>query len=194
MTTDPGRGTRGGPLPALSRALAVACTAMGWLGAALFACVAVLMVAQASARAFGFAVIGGDEITGWMSASAAFVALAYTFREGALIRMELVLVRLDAPKRRVAELLALGVGGVWCGYMAAAMIRFVWQNAMYGERSTGLISIPIWPVQLPSAIGLSLLFLAFVDQFLRVALGERPLYVTKAESMLAGDDAHSAGI
>lgn len=194
MSDDPDRGVRAADRPAASRWLDAACTAGGWLGAGLFATVAALMVAQATARALGFAVVGGDEITGWLSASAGFVALAYTFRQGALIRMELLLARLDESRRRVAELVALGIGSLWTAYMAFAMVRFVWQNAVFHERSTGLISVPIWPVQAPAALGTVLLFLAFAEQFMRVAQGERPVYVAKAERTLAGEDAHSAGI
>lgn len=181
----------GGPL---SRALGAACTALGGLGAVLFASVAAVMVAQAGARAFGWALVGGDEVTGWLSASAAFCALAYAFRAGTLIRMELVLSRLKSEALRRAELGALAVGTLWCGTMAFAMARFVWQNAVFGERSTGLISIPIWPVQVPAVAGLTLLALAMAEQFVRVWQGHRPLYVVKAEQTLAGDQRHSAGV
>jgi TRAP-type C4-dicarboxylate transport system permease small subunit len=78
--------------------------------------------------------------------------------------------------------------------MAFAMARFVWQNAMYGERSSGLISIPIWPVQAPAIVGLVLLALAMAEQLVTVWRGERPLYVAAAEGALASDDRHSAGI
>jgi hypothetical protein len=78
--------------------------------------------------------------------------------------------------------------------MAFAMARFVWQNAVFGERSTGLISIPIWPVQVPALAGLTLLALAMAEQFVRVWQGHRPLYVVKAEQTLAGDERHSAGV
>ena len=179
---------------ALSRVVGPVCTAGGWLGALLFVAVACVMVAQATARTVGYAMVGGDEVSGWMSAGAAFAALAYAFREGALIRMELLLARLGAAARRRVELFALGVGGAWCGYMAWTMARFVWQNAVYGERTTGLISVPVWPIQLPAALGLALLFVAFVEQLLSVVAGERPLYVTRAEETLASDDMHSAGI
>lgn len=181
-------------MSALSRGLDLACRALGALGASLFACVAALMVAQAGARAFGLAMVGGDEVTGWLSASAAFCALAYAFREGALIRMEIVLSRLKGAALRRAELLALTIGTIWCATMAGAMVRFVWQNAMFGERSTGLISIPIWPVQLPAVAGLTLLAAAMAEQLWCVWQGHRPLYAVNAERTLAGDDRHTAGV
>jgi TRAP-type C4-dicarboxylate transport system permease small subunit len=174
--------------------MGVACAALGGLGALMFACVAVTMVTQAGARAFGLALVGGDEVAGWLSASAAFCAFPYAFREGALIRMELILSRLSGQALRRAELGALLVGALWCITMAGAMGRFVWQNAVFGERSTGLINIPIWMVQVPAVAGLTLLALAMVEQLWRVWLGERPLYVIKAEQTLAGDDRHAAGV
>lgn len=174
-------------------AMGVACAALGGLGAVLFVGVALTMLTQAGARAFGLALVGGDEVAGWLSAGAAFCAFPYAFREGALIRMELVLGRLAGPALRRAELLALLVGSAWCLTMTWAMGRFVWQNAVFGERSTGLINIPIWPVQLPAVAGLTLLALAMLEQLWRVWRGERPLYVVKAEQTLLSDERHSAG-
>ncbi len=174
--------------------MGAACAGLGGLGALLFACVAVTMVTQAGARAFGLALVGGDEVAGWLSASAAFCAFPYAFREGALIRMELILGRLGGQALRRAELAALLVASLWCVTMAWAMGRFVWQNAAFGERTTGLINIPIWPVQVPAVAGLTLLALAMLEQMWRVWRGERPLYVIKAQQTLGGDDRHSAGV
>ena len=179
---------------ALSRAVAFACSAVGGLAALLFAAVAVVMVAQAGARALGVPMVGGDEIVGWMSACAAFCALPYAFRHGALIRMELLISRLAGKRARVAELIALLVGTLWCGTMAFAMIRFVWQNAVFGERSSGLLSIPIWPVQAPAALGLTLLAIAMGEQLLSVWSGKAPVYVAEAQKLLNSDERHSAGL
>lgn len=172
--------------------LGKACTLVGGIGALLFAGVTLVMLAQALARAARLPIVGGDEVSGWMSASAAFCALPYAFREGALIRMELFLSRLGEIGRRKAELFALSVGTLWCGTMAFAMTRFVWQNAVFGERSTGLISIPIWTVQAPAAVSLVLLALAMAEQLWRVWRGELPLYQVNAESLLASDQRHTA--
>lgn len=182
------------PPASSGRILHAACVVLGGVGAALFAAVATLMIAQAASRFFGFGLVGGDEITGWLSASAAFCALPYAFREGALIRMELLLARMRPAARHRAELATLAIGTAWCVTMAWSMGRFVWQNAVYGERSTGLVNIPIWPVQVPAALGLALLALAMADQLVRVARGATPLYVEKAEQTLAGDDRHTAGV
>ena len=103
--------------------MGVACAALGGLGALMFACVAVTMVTQAGARAFGLALGGGDEVAGWLSASAAFCAFPYAFREGALIRMELILSRLSVQALRRAELGALLVGALWPGPWAASCGR-----------------------------------------------------------------------
>jgi len=179
---------------ASSRAIDAACKALGGLGALMFAGVATLMVVQAGARVLRITMVGGDEIAGWLSASAAFCSFAYAFREGTFIRMELLLSRLKGEMLQRAEIGALFVGTLWCATMAFTMARFVWQNAMFGERSTGLISIPIWPVQLPAVVGLVMLALAMAEQLVRVWQGKRPIYVVKVERTLAGDERHSAGI
>ena len=178
----------------VSRAIDAVCKALGGLGALMFAGVATLMVLQASARALRITMIGGDEIAGWLSASAAFCSFAYAFREGTFIRMELLLSRLTGKLLQRAEIGALIIGTLWCATMAFTMARFVWQNAIFGERSTGLISIPIWPVQVPAVVGLVALALAMAEQLVRVWQGQRPIYVVKAERTLAGDGRHSAGV
>lgn len=178
----------------LSKAVAVACAAAGGFAAFLFTAVAVVMFAQAAARAMRVPFIGGDEITGWLSASAAFCALPYAFRHGAFIRMEVVLSKLRGKHAQAVELCAISIGTLWCATMAFAMARFVWQNAVYGERSNGLISIPIWPVQTPAVLGLTLLAVAMAEQLVTVWRGASPVYVTAAQKLLESDERHSAGL
>lgn len=181
-------------VPSRRSPVGMACTALGAIGALLFACVGVMMLMQAGARAFGFALVGGDEISGWLSASAAFCAFPYAFRQGVLVRMELILARLGANALRRTELVALTVGTLWCGVMAWSMARFVWQNAVFGERSTGLINIPIWTVQVPAVAGLTLLALAMAEELWRVWRGHQPVYAVSVEQALSSTDHHSAGI
>lgn len=188
---DQGAGNGGGRL---ARAVAAACKVSGAVAAILFAAVAVVMVAQAGARAIRVPLVGGDEVAGWLSAGAAFCALPYAFRHGALIRMELLISRLAGNRARMAEMVALTVGTLWCGTMAFAMVRFVWQNAVFGERSSGLLSIPIWPVQTPAAIGLTLLAVAMAEQLLAVMRGHAPVYVVEAQKLLDSADRHSASL
>jgi len=170
------------------------CDIAGWLGAILFLLIALLMVGQSVGRAFGIAMVGGDEITGWMNASAGFVALSYTFRQGGLIRMEMLLDKVRPEQRAIVELVALSVGTLWCSYMAAAMSYFVYQNFVAHERSTGLISIPMWPIQIPTCFGMLLLALVFLEQWIKVYSGLEPDYVVVAKQNRVNDEVSSEGV
>ena len=81
--------------------------ASGALAAVCLAGICVLMLAQAGGREFGLLIRGADDITAWLCAAAAFLALGHTFRHGELVRVGLWIDMLGPELRRYAELLAL---------------------------------------------------------------------------------------
>ena len=73
----------------MRRALDLLYTASGALAALCLAGIAVLMLAQAIGREFGILIRGSDDITAWLCAASAFLALGHTFRHGELVRVGL---------------------------------------------------------------------------------------------------------
>ena len=73
------------------------------LAAVCLASIAAVMLMQAGARELGLPFPGADDIVSWLCAASAFLALGYTFRQGELVRVSLLLTRLSPAARRIAE-------------------------------------------------------------------------------------------
>jgi len=61
------------------------------------------MLGQAIGRSFGILFRGADDITGWLTAAAAFFALGHTFRHGELVRVGIWLDYMGPRARWAAE-------------------------------------------------------------------------------------------
>ena len=173
---------------AIAASLHFAYDAAGVLAALCLAAIALIMLAQALSRYFGWGLVGGDDLAAWSCAAAAFLGLAHTHRHGELIRMEIVLDLLSARIRHGAELFALALTSAAIGYAAVATCAFVYANARDHEVSQGLIVIPIWIPQASAALGLVLLFLAFAEDFVRVAQHHKPAFTIAQEARRAAKD------
>src|SRR4249920_129982 len=123
------------------------------------------MLAQAVGRSFGILIRGADDITGWLCAAAAFLALGHTFRHGELVRVGLWVERLGS---RFAELFALGVALCATAYMLWAIVAYVYGNWRDKYMTQGLLVIPEWIPQVSLVIGVSVFLVALVDETVRV--------------------------
>lgn len=162
--------------------------ASGALAAVCLAGICVLMLAQAVGREFGLLIRGADDITSWLCAASAFLALGHTFRHGELVRVGLLIDRLEGPRRRVAEIVALGVTALFVGYMAWAVCKFVYESWKFHEIAQGLIKIPIWIPQLTFAIGVLIFLVAVLDELIAVLRNEKPAYQLAEEDRRARGD------
>jgi hypothetical protein len=74
--------------------------ASGALAAVCLGSIALVMLAQAGMREFGYLLRGADDIVSWLCAAAAFLALGHTFRRGELVRVGLLIEHLPPRARR----------------------------------------------------------------------------------------------
>ena len=96
--------------------------------------------------------------------------------------------KMPPGRRRVFELASLSIAAVFCGYLLVSVAQYVWMGWQYNEMSTGLLVVPMWIPQLSFLAGAALLFVAVVDEWLTVARGDRPRYVTAVEDRHARGD------
>ena len=172
----------------MRRALDRLYAASGALAAVCLAGVCVIMLAQSVGREVGVFVRGADDIAGWLTAAAAFLALGHTFRHGELVRVGLWIESLTPRARRRAELAALSVTLLFVGAMVWAVAKFVYESWQFNEVAQGLIKIPIWIPQLAFVVGVLIFFIAVLDEWVTVLRGARPAYqVTEEERRAAGD-------
>ena len=160
----------------------------GALAAICLAAVCLVMLAQSLGREVGVLVRGADDITSWLTAASAFLALGHTFRHGELVRVGLWIERLQPAARRRAELAARAVTLLFVGAMLWAVGKFVFESWKFNELAQGLIKIPIWIPQLAFVVGVLILFVAVLDEWVTVVRGRKPAYqVAEEERRAAGD-------
>ena len=162
--------------------------ASGALAAVCLASIALVMLAQAGMREFGFLLRGADDIVGWLCAAAAFLALGHTFRRGELVRVGLLIEHLPPGLRRRFALAALGITVVFVGYMVYAVVRFVYDSWQFNEVAQGLIQIPIWIPQMSFVLGAVILFVAVLDEFVVLVRGGTPAYEAAEQARRASKD------
>ena len=162
--------------------------AAGALAAVCLASIAVVMLAQAAMREFGTLFRGADDIVGWLCAASAFLALGHTFRRGELVRVGLVIDHLPPRLRRAVAIAALAIAVLFVGYMAYAVIRFVYESWQFEEVAQGLIQIPIWIPQMSFVLGVAVFLVAVLDEFVVLARGGKPAYEAAEEDRRARKD------
>lgn len=149
----------------------------GALAGLMLIAICVVMMLMSVGREFGINLKGGDEISGWLCAAMCFLGLAHTFKQGDLIRVTLVVDRFEGSRRRIVELVALFTGGAFLALFAWFLTKMVWDSWRFDEYAQGVIAIPIWIPQSALAVGVVLLLVAFVDEFVRVLMGNKPCYM-----------------
>ncbi len=172
-------------------------TASGYAAAAFIVGIAGLVFAQVclnltdklysffTGSALGLTIPSYSDFTGFFLAAATFLALAYTLRAGGHIRVSLVTGRMPPPVRHFFEILALILGLSMAAYASWYMFGLVRESLEFGDKSSGMISVPIWIPQMPVLIGLSILTIALMDELLSVLRGNSPSYDGKGENLLS---------
>jgi TRAP-type C4-dicarboxylate transport system permease small subunit len=160
----------------------------GVLAAVFLVGIGVLMLVQIIGRELGYQVRGADDLTAWFCAASAFLPLAHTFKRGELVRVGLLLERLQPAMRRYAEICSLGIAAVFVGYMAWSATRFVYQSWEINDVAQGMLPLPMWIPQSSFAVGIIVLFIAIADELVLVIGGHKPTYVQAEEDRLAAGD------
>jgi TRAP-type C4-dicarboxylate transport system permease small subunit len=158
------------------------------LAAVCLAAICVVMLAQAVTRSFGILIRGTDDITAWLCAAAAFLALGHTFRHGELVRVGLVLERLGSRGRWLTELFALGVTLCATCYMLWAVGSYVYGNWEDKYMTQGLLVVPLWMPQVSLVIGLLVFLIAVLDEAVAVLRKRKPSYQAQEEARRAAGD------
>ena len=160
---------------AIDRALRRLYTACGAVAAVAIALIAVLVATSITSRLLGIYIGGLNEGAGYMMAAAGSFGLAYTFKTGGHIRVDLVIGTLPARARHISEAIALALTTVAIIYLSWFMVRMVNISWKFGDLSDGSDGLPIWIPQLPAAIGFVIFAVALIHNFIRFCLtGETP--------------------
>lgn len=140
--------------------------ACGALAAVCLVAIAVLVLTSIFGRLFGVYIAGLNAYAGYMMAASSFFALAYAFRRGGHIRVNLLLTKLKGRVRWAVELWCLAAASGLTIYLAWYSIRMVSVSLDFGDVSEGPDATPLWIPQLAMAIGSTIFALCLVESFL----------------------------
>lgn len=148
----------------------------GYLAAFFLVMIFLLMMGLSLGRPLGINIPSGDDFAAWSMAAMAFLGLAHTFKEGEMIRVGLMVDKLSGWKKRIAEIVSLGVGLIILVYFAWYATRMTFESFKFNDISQGVVSVPLWIPQLGYCGGLIILAIAFLDELIRTLAGYRPCY------------------
>jgi TRAP-type C4-dicarboxylate transport system permease small subunit len=167
-----------------------------WLGAGCIATIVLLVVCQVllnlvdrlstllTGSAIGLTIPSYADFTGFLLAAASFLSLAYTLREGAHIRVVLLVSRLPKKIRYFVEIWCIGFGLAVSLYFTRYTAMLTYESYTYNDLSSGMIAVPIWIPQTAMLAGLVVLSVALIDELVAVCRGNSPCYAGKGEKLL----------
>lgn len=162
----------------------------GALAAALIAAICFLVTTQVvlnlitkiGGSSFAMTIPSYADFAGYFLAASSFLALAYTLMRGGHIRVTLALNMLGTGKLRFAtEVLALALCAGCAAYITYYVIHLVLESYQFGDKSAGIIAIPIWIPQTPVAIGLVIFTIALFDLLFRTLRAGAPVLENREE-------------
>lgn len=172
----------------LRRALTTLTDAAAYLAAFFVCAIFALMIAQSVMRGVGLPTGGINDVVAWLTAAAAFLAMAHAFRNGDFVRVTLVLDKASSGTRRIFEVISLGIATLFVGYLAFWAVRYTYESWQFKDMPTGQVALPIWIPQSSFALGAILLLAVVIDEFALVLRGGTPNFVrVVAERHARGD-------
>ncbi len=124
-------------------------------------------------RELHFNIPGIDAYAGYLMAGAGFLALAHTLKRGEHIRVTLLIGRLSGAARRGLELWSLFAASLLALLSAFYSARLAWQSYSFHDISTSNDATPLWIPQLAMVLGTLVLAIAFIDELVLEARGQR---------------------
>lgn len=141
--------------------------------------VLVAVVLSIASRQLGFHIRGLDAYAGYSMATAGFLALAHTFKQGEHIRVSLLLSSLPPAISRKLDIFALSVACVIAAKLCWFSFSLVIDSHTYNDISTSEDATPLWIPQISMAVGTLVFFIAVLDETLRRLKGLPPSVKTE---------------
>lgn len=170
---------------ALRRVLDAVYLLGGVAGAVALVTIGVVIAAQVIGRQFGTTVLGADDLTAFAVAASATLPLAYAFRHGAHIRVDLFIGRMRGRVRYAAETLALLASAGLAAFFAYSMADLAYDSFEFDDVAQGMVPWKLWIPQSLTAIGAGLFALSLLDDLVVHLAGGEPSYRRAAEAASA---------
>jgi TRAP-type C4-dicarboxylate transport system permease small subunit len=160
----------------------------GILAATCVLVILILMIGASLGRSFNWRVGWVNDVVAWLCAAAAFLGMAYSFRNGDFVRVTLVLDSVSPKVRRMFELFSLAIATISILYLGYWAARFTWESYVFNDIAGNMVAIPIWIPQMSFVAGALILVIAVLDECLTVLRGGKPSYVARVEERHARGD------
>ncbi len=144
-------------------------------------CITILV--RVTGRWFGVVIPSSDDISGYLLAAASFLALAYSFRSGAHIRVSLFLHKLRPGMIIYVERFVLLLASVLVCFLSYHLSYMVWESWSFEEVTHGYIPMPLWAVQFPVALGSAIFAMSVIDTTVRHFLGLETIPKSEEEEL-----------
>ena len=147
---------------------------LGWsVNASAFgaASIVVILMVMVVADIFGRKVLNKPvpmsyEVGAFMLVFIVFMGLAYSQRQRAHIRVEILTLRLPEKGRAIMDLVAFTLGVAIYGAIFYQTFKWSYHSFEIGEYVAGLVNIPKWPSQFAVAFGALLISLQFLSDWI----------------------------
>ena len=160
----------------------------GQLAALCVLAILVLMIHASLGRWLEWRVAWVNDVVAWLCAAAAFMGMAYSFRNGDFVRVTLVLETVSPRARRWLEVVSLAVAAVAVGYLGYWAARFTYESWEFNDIAGNMVAIPIWIPQMSFVVGALILVIAVLDECVCVLRGGTPSYVARVQERHARGD------
>jgi TRAP-type C4-dicarboxylate transport system permease small subunit len=153
------------------------------------ASIVVILMAMVVADIFGRKVLNKPvpmsyEVGAFMLVFIVFMGLAYSQRQKAHIRVEILTLRMSPKRRAIMDLVAFTLGILIYGAIFYETFKWSYHSFEIGEYVAGLINIPKWPSQFAVVFGALLLALQFLSDWVNRAA---EVYAILREERLAAE-------
>jgi len=174
----------------------------GYAGAGFIAAICALVFAQVilnaidritkilTGSAIGLTIPSYSDFTGFFLAAASFFALAYSLRQGAHIRVTLVIQHTSGWLRQAIEIICVSLALSVSAYFFWFTALLTYESYSYNDLSPGIIAVPIWIPQFSMVLGLLVLTIALLDDLIILLRGGKPSYFDKGENLLSSKPSH----
>ena len=160
----------------------------GVLAALCVLAILLLMIGASVGRMANWRVSWINDVVAWLCAAAAFLGMAYSFRNGDFVRVTLLLESVTPAVRRWLEIVSLAIASVAIAYLGWWAARFTYDSWRFNDIAGNMVAIPIWIPQMSFVVGSAILVIAVVDECVGVLRGAKPSYVARVEERHARGD------
>ncbi|MEQ8604737.1 MAG: TRAP transporter small permease [Marivibrio sp.] len=138
--------------------------------------------------AIGLVIPSYSTFAGLFLAASTFFALPYAFRRGAHIRVSLVLQALPPTAQRGCDVAAALIATLFSAFFTWYMGGLVQESLQFGDVTSGIVPVPLWIPQSAMTLGLAILTIACLDDFLTLMRGGEAAFNEGGQQLLKQAD------